>query len=93
MILFNFFFLQLTDAKVTRVTDYGLDVTLQPGGARAFLPKMHLSDFTENCGPMLACYERNDIISNVMHWSFSTRTNHAVSFEENKWWQSLGSAS
>ncbi|XP_033633254.1 protein RRP5 homolog [Asterias rubens] len=69
---------QLTDAKVTRVTDYGLDVTLQPGGARAFLPKMHLSDFTENCGPMLACYERNDIISNVMHWSFSTRTNHAV---------------
>ncbi|XP_022096574.1 protein RRP5 homolog [Acanthaster planci] len=69
---------KLTDVKVTKVRDLGLEVSIHPEGTPAFLPKVHLSDFVENCSLMLACYEKGDTITNAMHWSFSPTRNCAI---------------
>ncbi|MGH0132943.1 UNVERIFIED_CONTAM: hypothetical protein FKN15_051161 [Acipenser sinensis] len=57
---------QIVKVTVVRKTVDGLDVSILPEAASAFLPMMHLSDHVSNCRLLWEGLGEGDIISNVM---------------------------
>lgn len=60
-------YVQLTECRVTKKTDAGLDVVLGASNMAAFLPKMHLSDFIDHCSLLHQSYAENDLITDVVY--------------------------
>ncbi|XP_023215785.1 protein RRP5 homolog [Centruroides sculpturatus] len=61
----------ITDVKVSSVSDKGLDVIVLSHNIPAFLPVNHLSDNPANCKYLLHAYEIDEIIKDAV--CFSTR--------------------
>ncbi|RXM27397.1 Protein RRP5-like [Acipenser ruthenus] len=57
---------KIVKVMVVRKTVDGLDVSILPEAASAFLPMMHLSDHVSNCRLLWEGLGEDDIISNVM---------------------------
>jgi len=74
--------LKVSQCRVTSVTtdgQQGLHVTLLPRGLRAFVPKMHLSDYLTSCDQLMSIYRVGVVIDEVMYFG-TTKTSLVCCF-------------
>jgi len=71
----------LLEADVVNSTAEGLDVILQPSGAPAFLPVLHLSDHLSHCQALLSVYKPLTRLRNVVYYGKSKDKSIMVSLK------------
>ncbi|OWF35668.1 protein RRP5 homolog [Mizuhopecten yessoensis] len=59
----------LVEGKVKSVSNTGVNVTLEPTGVEAFLPRNHLSDSLEGCNLLMAHYKEGVPLKGLMYLS------------------------
>lgn len=59
----------LVDGKVQSVKKTGINVTLEPTGVEAFLPRNHLSDSLDCCDQLMAHYREGTALEGLMYLS------------------------